>query len=187
LIDYRSKRYRNKLKKDRISLKKDYETRDKLAREWSSGKILELGCGEFPLFKDSTKVDIISIGGCIQADCNYSIPLKNNFDTIIALELIEHLWNVDNFLKECRRLLKKGGVLIISTPNVKYCVNRLKLLFGDDSGFDTDGTHLCYFSPDSLKRKLSEHKFALEVMKPLGRMRLLSLCGGFIARFRKIK
>lgn len=187
LVKYNSKSYREQLKRGRELLKESFQERDKIAKVWSSGKILELGCGEFPLFKDSTKVDIVKINGCIQADCNYPLPLKGEFDTIIALELIEHLWNIENFLMECNRLLKPNGKLIISTPNVKYWKTRLKLLFGIDSDFTTDGTHLYYFSPDSLKKKLNEYGFKMEVVKPLGRIKLLSFCGGFIARFKKVK
>jgi 2-polyprenyl-3-methyl-5-hydroxy-6-metoxy-1,4-benzoquinol methylase len=43
---------------------------------------------------------------------------KDSFaDTIIAGELIEHLENPLGFLNECHRILKPGGVLIITTPN----------------------------------------------------------------------
>jgi SAM-dependent methyltransferase len=168
-----------------VLLKISFNKRDKLVKEWTKGKILEIGCGEYPLFENSTKVDIAKIDGCIQADCNYDLPLKEKFDTIIALELIEHLWNVDNFLKECNRLLKKDGRLIISTINVKYWKTRLMLLFGNSSHFGVDGLHLIYFSPESLKRKLNEHGFFAEIMEPLGRMKLLSLCGGFVTLARK--
>jgi SAM-dependent methyltransferase len=170
------------MKRGRKLLKKSYDTRDKLARIWSSGKILELGCGEFPLFENSTRIDIAKIDGCIQADCNCPLPIKEKFDVILALELIEHLWNVDNFLKECNRLLKLNGKLIISTPNVNYWKNRLKRLRGDYSD-----TKPCYFSPRSLKKKIEEYGFKVEVTKPLGRVKLLSLCGGFIVRCSKIK
>ena len=38
------------------------------------------------------------------------------FDRIVSFEGIEHIANPDNFLKESVRLLKKDGLLIISTP-----------------------------------------------------------------------
>ncbi len=186
MVDYNSKKYRNLVKESRKHLR-SYGERNRVVKNWSFGKLLELGCGEFPLFKDSTKIDIAKIDGCRQEDCNYPLPLKEGFDTIIALELIEHLWNVDNFLKECNRLLKLNGKLIISTPNVKYWKNRLGLLFGDDGWFDTDGAHLHFFSPQSLVKKLSKYGFIVEIMKPLGRTKMLSFCGGFIARFKKLK
>lgn len=46
------------------------------------------------------------------------IPCKDNtFDVIISFETIEHIEKYNEFLIECRRVLKKGGLLIISTPN----------------------------------------------------------------------
>ncbi|HLE48575.1 MAG TPA: class I SAM-dependent methyltransferase [Patescibacteria group bacterium] len=47
-----------------------------------------------------------------------SIPLKNNsIDVLVSFETIEHLNNYKNFIKEIQRVLKKNGLLIISTPN----------------------------------------------------------------------
>lgn len=65
--------------------------------------------------------------------CNIEegIPYDNGFfDVIYAAELIEHLVNPDYFLSECSRLLKKGGVIMVTTPNLSAWYNRLLLLFG---------------------------------------------------------
>jgi len=85
----------------------------------AKGNIVELGCGENPIFNHSTKVDIISFNGYIQHDLNkFPWPFKDNeFDTIVALELILYIKNIDMFLSECKRILKSDGILILSTPN----------------------------------------------------------------------
>ena len=44
--------------------------------------------------------------------------------------MIEHLYNPDHMLEECRRVLKPGGLLIISTPNLQAWYNRILFLFG---------------------------------------------------------
>lgn len=47
-----------------------------------------------------------------------NIPEKeNSFDAIISFETIEHLENREKYLKELVRVLKKGGVALLSTPN----------------------------------------------------------------------
>jgi O-antigen biosynthesis protein len=43
-------------------------------------------------------------------------PTNEIFDVIVSFEGIEHLNNQDSFLQEIKRLLKKEGQLIISTP-----------------------------------------------------------------------
>ncbi|MEW5975179.1 MAG: methyltransferase domain-containing protein [Acidobacteriota bacterium] len=47
------------------------------------------------------------------------------FDAVVCFEVIEHLWNQQSLLEEVKRVLKPGGVLIISTPNrVFYTLER---------------------------------------------------------------
>lgn len=49
-----------------------------------------------------------------------ALPFENHlFDAVISFETIEHVdaETQENFLKEIRRVLKKDGILIMSTPN----------------------------------------------------------------------
>ncbi len=43
----------------------------------------------------------------------------NSFDVVVSMETIEHLERYEDFLKECRRVLKDDGLFICSTPNRK--------------------------------------------------------------------
>ena len=51
------------------------------------------------------------------------------FDAVIAIEVIEHLENPFAFVRECRKLLKTNGILIITTPNVEAVNSRLIFLY----------------------------------------------------------
>ena len=51
-------------------------------------------------------------------------------DFILLCEVIEHLYNPDHILREINRVLRKGGKLLISTPNLNSWFNRLLFLFG---------------------------------------------------------
>jgi len=42
---------------------------------------------------------------------------KNKFDVILNMEIIEHVEDVDFFLKSCSKLLKKNGIMFVATLN----------------------------------------------------------------------
>lgn len=48
----------------------------------------------------------------------YDIPLKDNsIDIVVSFETIEHVNNHDMMMKEIKRVLKKDGLLVISSPD----------------------------------------------------------------------
>jgi SAM-dependent methyltransferase len=61
------------------------------------------------------------------------LPWPNQtFDAVISTEGIEHLENHYSFLREVNRILKPGGVLVLTTPNITALRSRVRF-FG--SGF----------------------------------------------------
>ena len=45
------------------------------------------------------------------------LPLRTgSVDAITCLQVVEHLWDLRGFLRECRRVLRPGGELIVTTP-----------------------------------------------------------------------
>lgn len=56
-------------------------------------------------------------GNLIEGSC-YQIPLgSESVDYVTAIELIEHLDNVDTFLNEVKKVLRPGGWFVCTTPN----------------------------------------------------------------------
>ncbi|MEU0539311.1 class I SAM-dependent methyltransferase [Nocardia sp. NPDC005978] len=46
------------------------------------------------------------------------LPLDDaSVDIVVNFQVIEHLWDQSQFIRECLRVLKPGGKLLISTPN----------------------------------------------------------------------
>lgn len=54
----------------------------------------------------------------------------NSVDCVVSNLVIEHMSNVDNFIKESHRVLKKGGYTIVSTNNLSSWHNIISILFG---------------------------------------------------------
>jgi 2-polyprenyl-3-methyl-5-hydroxy-6-metoxy-1,4-benzoquinol methylase len=70
---------------------------------------------------------------CRKADITRMIPYEDNyFDVIVAIEVVEHMIDHEDFFHECRRALKSGGKLMISTPNILSLKSRAMFLL---SGF----------------------------------------------------
>ena len=45
------------------------------------------------------------------------LNLKNQFDVILNMEVVEHVSNVDLFIQNCSRLIKKNGIMFVATIN----------------------------------------------------------------------
>ena len=112
-----------------------------LAKEMVSGKILELGSGEgYGIDLLSPKADIYQavdkFDTTIDFDKNKNVrftkltipPLSgiqdNSYDFVVAFQLIEHIEEDRDLVKEINRVLVKGGKFIVTTPNIKTTLSR---------------------------------------------------------------
>ena len=113
-----------------------YFTRHEIHRHISrlapslKGKILDIGCGEKPyraLFQNVTdyigmEFDTLDNRNRSAADIFYTggeFPFPDNsFESAIATEVLEHIFNPDQFLGEINRVLKPGGKLLLTCPFV---------------------------------------------------------------------
>ena len=48
-----------------------------------------------------------------------SLALRKNFDVVVSFQVIEHIENSSKYIDQLKRVTKQGGLIIISTPNVK--------------------------------------------------------------------
>jgi ubiquinone/menaquinone biosynthesis C-methylase UbiE len=52
-----------------------------------------------------------------QSDATDLCLPDNSVDVVVSFETLEHLKDQEKFLKECRRVLRPGGIFLCSTPN----------------------------------------------------------------------
>ena len=137
-------------------------------------KILDIGSSnnflENYIKEEKIKYIGIDITGnpTIISDVERGLPFKkNSFHIVIASEIIEHIIDTDLFLEECKRVLKRNGILILTTPNLGSWINRVKLLFGKQPQYcestlrEFDAGHVRCYTASALIKQLKEHKFRI--------------------------
>jgi ubiquinone/menaquinone biosynthesis C-methylase UbiE len=85
------------------------------------------------------------------------------FDLVIFNHVIEHVLNPDKYLNEINRVLKKGGILYIGTPDIEapiYKIYRTGMIFSNKIPDIIDGIeHTYLFSRATLKKRVMRHCF----------------------------
>jgi len=104
-----------------------------LLKKYSGDRVLDIGCGVGDhLAKTGSAIKVgIELARTrlvygkkkypethfLQADAT-RLPFKDNsFDTVITVDVIEHVPKYSVFVREAHRVLKPGGVLLVQTPN----------------------------------------------------------------------
>ena len=107
---------------------------------------------------------------------------KNNYDLIMATEVIEHIQNDQKFLQNIYASLKKSGYLLLSTPSV----NSLMYHWGWYEEFDHQVGHLRRYTAQDLSQLLRQIGFkvvTLSERESLLRSILFTTKLGFLIRF----
>jgi 2-polyprenyl-3-methyl-5-hydroxy-6-metoxy-1,4-benzoquinol methylase len=68
----------------------------------------------------------------VQHDCNQDFDFADDssIDIVFAGEVIEHIYDDRRFLEQLHRVLRPGGVVALTTPNLFFLVNRIVMPFG---------------------------------------------------------
>lgn len=71
-------------------------------------------------------------------DLAQRFPYENaSFDIVVSNAVIEHLQGTHKFfLEECYRVMKPGGTLLLSTPNIAFILKRVRFLIGRSPNWD---------------------------------------------------
>lgn len=122
------------------------------------------------------------------ADVQKELPFANNFfDIVWAGEIIEHMHFTDVFVNEMNRVLKIGGLFVLSTPMHNRLKNVLISLYRFEKHFDPEFPHLRFYTLKSLKSVLEKRGFNIEKVKYFGRIKPLANSMFIISRKREDK
>ena len=95
---------------------------------------------------------------------------EDSFDVALMCEIIEHLpEDPVHPLTELRRVLRPGGHLVLTTPNMARLENVAKLLVGENpsdqySGYGPYGRHNREWTTEEMRRLLSENGYEVETL-----------------------
>jgi SAM-dependent methyltransferase len=134
--------------------------------------VLEVGCGEgygaALLATAAASVVGIDYDALAIAHCARSYPAARfvranlaalpiatqSVGVVATLQVIEHVWNHGEFVRECLRVLRPGGLLLVTTPN--------RLTFSPGSDAPINPFHTREFTADELTELLARNGFAIE-------------------------
>lgn len=100
----------------------------------------------------------------IDLNSDWSKQIKNRFDVVVAGEILEHVFDTDKFLTNIHKILKPGGSLVLTTPNIASFGRRIMLFLGISPLIETtarahDAGHIRYFTKKTLSLLLLENNF----------------------------
>lgn len=111
------------------------------------------------------------------------IPFEDEmFDIVWAGEVIEHVAHTDVFVNEINRVLKTGGVLVLTTPLHNTIKNILIALFNFENHYNPEFPHYRFYTLKSLRSVLARRGLEITIVDYLGRVPILAECMGVMAR-----
>ena len=153
-----------------------------LSKYGKSGKLLDVGCAYGFISNNLSRsgFDVVGIDisehaikvakskfphiKFIKRDIQLNTEFENNeFDFIVALDVLEHCQNVDSAIEEINRILKKDGILLLSIPTTDF-----------HKKIHLDESHNIFLSLEGWYKKLSEYEFrVIEKRIGLGWLKLI--------------
>jgi len=155
------------------------QRRRRIERYINKGAVLDIGCGR-GLFLDIMKRHGWNVTG-VEVDREtaervsrtYGIEVieegrmlnalsEGQFDVVTMYHVLEHLPDPVGMIRECGRVLRKGGLLVIAVPNL----HSLQGIFGKSKWLHLDlPFHLHHFSEAGLRKILESNLFTTRTVR----------------------
>jgi SAM-dependent methyltransferase len=100
----------------------------------------------------------------IRHDCNEDLAFAeaDSIDVVFGGEVIEHIFDDRRFVERIHRVLRPGGVLALTTPNLFFLVNRIVMPFGRMPYFAYAPYHYHFYSRRTLSGLVAEAGFDIQ-------------------------
>lgn len=140
----------------------------RFARRHSAGSVLDLGCG-YGAYSGALMKEGVRCVGCdinlqyLRKAALHGLPVVNvdsrlpfpdrSFDSVLMFEVIEHVPDIQNILKEAFRVARKN--VLITVPNSEH----IDLMKSNDVTYAhlLSSDHVHFFDPVSFKSLLEQH------------------------------
>ena len=147
-----------------------------LKKNHNINSMLDIGCGtgvisgEFKKSISNTTGIEVSKAACNHAKTRLNKVLcggyeihtkkfsKNSFDVIVAFHVIEHVENPNYLLDEIYRILKRGGLAVISTPDFEGPAAKK---YGKNFRLYNDPTHISLFGMTGLIKSIESRSLSI--------------------------
>lgn len=170
---------------------------NELIRWKSEGRLYEVGCGAGEFLRQAQKY--FSVEGSDLSDSAVKIVRERlnllhiqsgdflelelpeaAFDAVVMFDVLEHLKDPVRNLEKINRLLRLGGILYLTTPDIGSLLFRCQ-----SKGWHlmTPTEHLCFFSPSTIRRLLDLSGFNLVRIHHPGQS---TNVGYIIRKFRRL-
>lgn len=152
-------------------------------------RILDYGCGRGGATKrfsdlghvvDAIDVseEVIRLAQTFEPRANYtvieselSLPFDDGvFDHCYSSEVIEHVFDIRAYLSEIHRVVKPGGMLMLTTPYHGVVKNTVIALAGFERHFNPYHGHIRFFTLRSLQNCLRDYGFEPKSYLGIGRV-----------------
>jgi len=87
--------------------------------------------------------------------------LNNVYDVIVLADVIEHVGDPEQFLRNYSRYLNDKGIIILTTPNCNRARNFISILFFNEYGMNPE--HTMWYCPKTLHELITRSGLKMKV------------------------
>jgi SAM-dependent methyltransferase len=167
-----------------------------------AGRWVDLGCGRGEFLELAAGRGLTGVGVdywpsngaavaragwlALAADLNRNLPFRDgSLDGASLLEVIEHIVRAEDLVDELARVIRPGGWLIVTTPNVVHVRYRWRALTGHPP--KQEGYHYRFFTKKTLGETFERAGFRRCGYASFGKQALLSRLMRVVKRERALK